>query len=134
VTAIRNLFRLLLVFWAGSLWSLGAWVAPTLFHAQSDRHLAGVLTGRLFAIETYVGVGVGVLALLLPGRKRFVWGYLAVALLAINNWALRPAMVAAHARGEAVGLTFGAWHGASAALYALACLALALLIWNEDFR
>lgn len=131
---IRNFFRVLLVLWAGSLWALAAWVAPTLFYAQSDRHLAGVLAGRLFSIETYVGLGVGLLALLLPGRTKFVWGYLAAALLAINEWALRPVMAVAHVRGAAAGLTFGAWHGVSAVLYVLACLAVVLLIWNEDFR
>jgi len=113
---------------------MAVWVAPTLFYAQSDRHLAGVLAGRLFGIETYVGVGVGALALLLPGRAKFKWGYFAVALLAVNEWALRPLMTLAHARGSAAALGFGAWHGVSALLYLLACLAVALLIWNEDFR
>ena len=46
----------------------GPWVAPTLFYAQGDRHLAGVLAARLFSIETYVGLGVAALALMLPGR------------------------------------------------------------------
>lgn len=130
---ILNFFRVLLVLWAGSLWSL-AWVAYTLFHAQGDRHLAGVLVGRLFTAETYLSVAVGVLAVLLPGRTKFVWGYVAVTLLAINEWALRPVMDAAHTQGAAWGLTFGAWHGVSAVLYGLACLAVILVIWREDFR
>jgi Domain of unknown function (DUF4149) len=131
---IRNGFRVLFVLWAGSLWSLAAWVAPTLFYAQGDRHLAGVLAARLFSIETYVGVGVGVLALLLPGRTKFVWGYLAAALLSINEWVLKRIMEQAHAHGTAAGLGFGAWHGVSAVLYVLACLAVLRLVWNEDFR
>jgi hypothetical protein len=134
VTAVRNAFRVLLVLWAGSLWSLAAWVAPTLFYAQNDRHLAGVLAARLFTIETDLGVAVGVIALLLPGRSKFVWGYVALALLAINEWTLKPLMTAAHARGAAAGLTFAAWHGVSALLYILACLAVVLLIWKDDFR
>jgi hypothetical protein len=131
---LRNWFRVLLVLWAGSLWSLAAWVAPTLFYAQGDRHLAGVLAARLFSIETYVGVGVAVLALLLPGRTKFVWGYLAAALLSINEWVLKRIMEQAHVHGTAVGLGFGAWHGVSAVLYVLACLAVLRLVWNEDFR
>ena len=131
---IRNGFRVLFVLWAGSLWSLAAWVAPTLFYAQSDRHLAGVLAARLFSIETYVGVGVAALALLLPGRAKFVWGYLAAALLSINEWVLKRIMEQAHAHGTAAGLGFGAWHGVSAVLYVLACLAVLRLVWNEDFR
>jgi hypothetical protein len=131
---LRSGFRVLFVLWAGSLWSLAAWVAPTLFYAQGDRHLAGVLAARLFSIETYVGVGVAVLALLLPGRTKFVWGYLAAALLSINEWVLKRIMEQAHAHGTAAGLGFGAWHGVSAVLYVLACLAVLRLVWNEDFR
>lgn len=131
---LRNAFRVLLVLWAGSLWSLAAWVAPTLFYAQSDRHLAGVLAARLFSIETCVGVGLAALALLLPARAKFVWGYAAVALLSVNEWVLKRVMAQAHAHGTAAGLGFGAWHGVSALLYVLACLAVLRLVWNEDFR
>jgi hypothetical protein len=131
---LRNAFRVLFVLWAGSLWSLAAWVAPTLFYAQGDRHLAGVLAARLFSIETYAGVGVAALALLMPGRTKFVWGYVAAALLSINEWVLKRIMALAHAHGTAAGLGFGAWHGVSAVLYVLACLAVLRLVWNEDFR
>ena len=131
---IGKAFRVLAVLWAGSLWSLGGWVTWVLFNAQSDRHLAGVLVGRLFTVETYVGVAVAGVALLRPGRMRFVWGYIAAAALALNEWVLRSVMLAAHAHGTAAGLTFGAWHGVSAVIYLLACLAMLRLIWNEDFR
>jgi hypothetical protein len=129
-----NFLRVLLVLWAGSLWSVGLWVTPTLFYVQGDRQLAGVLAGRIFTVETYVGVGVAVLAALLPGRTRFVWGYVAAAVLALNEWALRPVMVAARAHGAALGLTFGAWHGVSAVLYLAACVALLPLIWKPEIR
>lgn len=130
---IRRVFRLLLVLWAGSLWSL-AFVTWTLFHAQSDRHLAGVLAGPLFSFETYVGVCVAALSLFMPRRAKFIWGYFAASVLALNEWGLRPIMDAARAHGTAVGLTFGAWHGVSMGLYLIASLALIALIWNEDFR
>ena len=130
---IRNFFRVLLVLWAGSLWSL-AGVAFILFHVQSDRHLAGVVVGRLLTGETYLGVAVGVLALLLPGRTQFVWGYVAAMLMALNEWGLRRVMEVAHSRGTALGLGFGAWHGVSAVLYGLACIAVLVVIWREQFR
>jgi hypothetical protein len=95
------------VLWAGSLWSLAAWVAPTLFYSQGDRHLAGFLAARLFSLETYVGIGVAALALILPGRSGFRWGYIALALLAISEWVLRPVMNAAQAHGTSMGLSFG---------------------------
>jgi hypothetical protein len=131
---IQNCFRVLFVLWAGSLWSLAAWVAPTLFHAQSDRHLAGMLAGKLFSIETYAALGVAVLALLLPGRGKFVWGYLAAALLSVNEWVLKRVMAQALHQGAVAGLTFGVWHGVSAVLYLLACAAVLRLVWNDDFR
>lgn len=131
MSALRAAFRVLLVLWAGSLWSLAAWVAPTLFYAQSDRLLAGLLAARLFSIETYVGVGVALLAAVLPERRKFKWGYPAAVLLAVNQWVLKPMMAIAHARGTVAGLTFGAWHGVSAMIYVLACLALIVLICRE---
>ena len=131
-SVIRKAYRVLLVLWAGSLWSL-AWVTSTLFSAQADRHLAGVLAGRLFSIETYVGIAVAALALLLPGRTTFVWGYGAAGLLALNEWVLRPVMVTARTHG-AFGLTFGAWHGVSAGLYLAASSALFVVIWRQESR
>ena len=131
---MRNVLRLILVLWAGSLWSVALWVAPTLFYAQSDRHLAGVLAARLFSFETYVGIAVAVLATTLPGRGRFLWGYVAAALLCVNEWALQAAMNTAHARGAALSLSFGAWHGVAALVYIAACVAVVVLVWNEDLR
>ncbi len=130
---IHKIFQILFVLWAGSLWSL-AWVTTTLFYSQSDRHLAGILAGKLFTIETYVGLAVGLLALLQSERGKFAWGYAAVGLLAVNEWALRPVMQLAHTQGRAAGLSFGAWHGVSAVLYLLACVAVLLLVWKKDIR
>jgi len=133
VKIIARGFRVLLTLWAGSLWSL-LWVAAVLFHFQSDKHLAGVIAGRLFSIETYLGLAVAALALMLPGRGRFRWGFFAAALLAVNEWLVTPAMQLARAHGSLAGLSFGAWHGVSAALYVIACLAVLALVWKEDFR
>jgi len=132
VSFARKVFGILQVLWAGSLWSLAAWVAPTLFHAQPDRHLAGILAARLFGIETYVGIAVALLASVLPGARKFLWGYGAVALLAVNEWVLKPLMMRAHTEGTAASLSFGAWHGVSAVLYLTACAAVLLLVWREE--
>ena len=106
----------------------------TLFSAQSDRHVAGVVRGRLFTIETYLGAAVALIAVLTPGRGKFLWGYLAAALLLVNEWVLRPVMGVARTHGTAAGLTFGAWHGVSMMLYVAACLLVLLVVWNEDSR
>ena len=132
VAFARKVFGVLKVLWTGSLWSLAAWVAPTLFHAQADRHLAGMLAARLFGIETYVGIAVALLASVLPGARKFLWGYGAAALLAVNEWILKPVMMRAHADGAAMSLSFGAWHGVSAVLYLTACAAVLLLVWREE--
>ena len=131
---IRNVFRVLFVLSAGSLWSLAAWVTPTLFRAQGDRHVAGVLAARLFSIETYVVIAAAVLALLLPGRIRMGGVYAAAGLLAVNEWVLKPLMESARSHGSAAGLSFGAWHGVSAVLYVIACLAVLLVVWKENLR
>jgi hypothetical protein len=52
----------------------------------------------------------------------------------MNEWILKRVMHAAQVHGTAAGLTFGAWHGVSALLYVIACLAVLVLVWNEDFR
>jgi hypothetical protein len=131
---MRALLRVLVVLWVGSLWSLALWVTPTLFFHQGDRRLAGVLAGQLFSIETYLGLVVALLAILLSGRAKYLWGFAAVVVLSINEWATRPALNLAHANGRYLGLTFGAWHGVSAIAYGLACLAALLLIWKNDLR
>jgi Domain of unknown function (DUF4149) len=130
---IRCLFRLLLVLWAGSLWSLAAWVAPTVFHTQADRQLAGMLASRLFSIETYVGLAAAAFAVLLPVRGKFKWGFVAAGLLAVNEWALKPVMAMARTDGAALRLSFGAWHGVAGVIYLGACVALAVVVLKCEF-
>jgi hypothetical protein len=129
----RGIFRVLLVLWAGSLWST-VWVAATLFHFLADRHLAGTIAGRLFGIETYLGIAVAALALLMPDRGGFRFGFVAVALLACNEFILTRWMSVAQAHGTALGLRFGAWHGISALLYMLACLGVLVVIYKDQYR
>ena len=121
---------MLIVLWAGSLWSL-LWVAVTLFHTLSDRHLAGVIAAKLFSMETYLGLLVAAPAIILPARSRY-WVYFAAAVLAMNEWGLKRIMSAAQAHGSAAGLGFGAWHGVSAALYLLACLCAVVVIYQDE--
>ena len=130
---LRSIFRVSLVLWAGSLWSV-LWVTATAFKFEPDRHVAGLIAGRLFSIETYLALGFAALALLLPGRSRYYWAYFAAAVLAMNEWILRRVMSLAQAHGSAAGLSFGAWHGVSAVLYVMACVAALVLVWKEDFR
>ncbi len=131
--AADRALRLLLVLWAGSLWST-VWVALTIFWSQPDRHLAGMLAARLFAIETYVGLGVVVIAALRGERAAFRYCYLGAALLVFNEWVLKRAMDRALASGSALGLGFGPWHGISALIYLCACLAVGVYVYQDSRR
>jgi len=126
-------FRVLMSLWAGGLCSL-LWVAAVLFRFISDRHTAGLIAARLFSVETYLGLAVAALALMLPGRRRFLLGYVAVALLAFNEWILKAVMARALTHGGTAGLTFGAWHGISAGLYVLACVCVVVMIYKDEYR
>jgi bacteriorhodopsin len=130
VKILRNTFGVLVILWAGSLWALALWVLPTLFYAQSDRHLAGLLAGKLFQIETYLGLLVAGLAMALD-CSRFRWGYFAAALLVLNEWGLKPLMNLAQANGTALGSGFGAWHAVAAVIYLLACFGVLRLVWLQ---
>jgi hypothetical protein len=132
--ARETLFRVLLVLWAGSLWSLAAWVAITVFRMLGNPALAGPIAARLFSVETYLGLLVAAAALTLTARRRLKALYAAVGLLLVNEWALKPLMGAARAAGHALGLSFGAWHGVSAAIYLAACGFVLCLVWREPYR
>jgi hypothetical protein len=132
VKSLARPFRVLVSLWAGSLWSL-LWVAAALFRFISDRHTAGLIAARLFSVETYLGLAVAVLALMLPGRRRFLLGFVAVALLGFNEWILKAVMARALLQGAAAGLSFGAWHGVSAGLYVLACLCVVVVIYKDEY-
>ncbi len=131
--AADRAFRLLRVLWAGSLWST-VWVALTIFWSQPDRHLAGMLAARLFAIETYLGLGVAVIAAVRGERSAFRYCYLGAALLALNEWVLKRVMDRALAAGSALGLGFGPWHGISALIYLSACLAVGAYVYQDHSR
>jgi hypothetical protein len=133
VLIAQRVFRILWALWAGSLWAM-LWVAAILFHFESDRHVAGRIAASLFSVETYLGIVLGLLALLSPIRGRFRLGFCAVGLLALNEWILKAVMETARTHGTALGLGFGPWHGVSALLYLVACLGVAALVWKEDFR
>lgn len=127
----KNLFRLLVIIWAGSLLAT-VWTALTLFYSQPDRHLAGSIAARLFAIEAYLGLAVALLAALLGLTARFRAGLVAAALLLVNEWALKPLMEQARLSGSSLGLGFGAWHGLSALVYLTACGVLLWRLWKPD--
>lgn len=120
---------LLLALWAGGLVTVALLIAPVLFAALDDRHLAGHLAGEYFRIATLaslvLGAAVAGLGLRLPGRS-VVLPLLAVGLLAASEWLVRPALEAARGASGTVSRAFMAWHTVSTLLFGAATLCV---IW-----
>jgi hypothetical protein len=125
-TAIRVGEKILTVIWIGSLWTIGFIVAPTLFHVLDDRVLAGMIAGRLFSIESYLGLLCGGLLLLVelyraPPAQRFGWRVVLLgtmlAVILVGEFGLQPMLAELKAQG--LSAEFARWHGVSAMLYLL---------------
>lgn len=122
-----------MAFWAGSLWTICAVVAPSLFAVLDDRRLAGQLAGRFFHLETAIGVASCAVLLslsftgrlTLPGRH---WIVVTAALPLANYIVLGPLMAAARAADDMA--RFGILHAFSAALFFGACLSAAMMLWR----
>ncbi|KIF82227.1 DUF4149 domain-containing protein [Noviherbaspirillum autotrophicum] len=138
---------LIATLWAGSLWTVGYLVAPTLFATLDDKVLAGSIAGSLFRIEAWLsifcGAGLLVLAKFSAGAgsgrpdRRLLWIVVGMlACTAIGYFSLHPYMAALkEAAGPAGVMTadartqFGILHGVSSAFYLVqSMLAVALVL------
>ena len=132
--------RLLIVtLWAGSLWTVGYLVAPTLFGTLADRVLAGTIAGSMFRIEAWLSLACA-LALLavfylskdVTAQRRKTLVLVVVAMLSctlVSHFGLQPVMAAMKEAGERS--TFGMLHGVSMVLYLVqAVLAVVLVVKN----
>ena len=122
---------LVAVAWAGSLWTVGYLVAPTLFATLSDRALAGTIAGSMFHVQAMVSLVCGMLLMLLlwlatpdwrAVRRRKVLAIIAGMLLCTVavHFGLQPMMAELRASGlveEAVKSRFGLLHGVSSVIY-----------------
>ncbi|MGW8367295.1 MAG: DUF4149 domain-containing protein [Gammaproteobacteria bacterium] len=134
--------RGVLVFWVGSLWTIGIIVAPTLFTALPDTALAGSVAGRLFTAEAWISV-VSAPVLLLLWRRCYpdigTWPGIVVAsmglLAAAGEWWLRPLMQAAREGVVDGSADFAFLHGLASIMYFMVAGAgLALLcapVWGR---
>jgi len=133
---MQRILLVVLVAWAGSLWTICGIVAPSLFAVLPERHLAGQVAAYFFAVETWLGLGLGCITLILLARRAIAWaqrvdyGLVIATLLMplVSELGLRPAMDAARAGGDM--RLFGMLHGASALLFAVACIGALLLVWR----
>lgn len=135
---MQRLLLIVLAAWAGSLWTVCGMVAPTLFAALPDRALAGEVAGRFFRIESWLGLALGLVALLLlrkgaaHGAKRLDYGIVTATMLAplASEALLRPMMSSARAVGDMQ--RFGMLHGVSALLFGVACVGTLALLWRSS--
>lgn len=130
---------LVITLWAGSLWTIGYMVAPTLFATLHDRVLAGVIAGSMFTTGAWVSMACGVVTLGLLAvsmdvteqRRKTLYLIVAAMLvfLLLNHFGLRPMMAEAKEIGDKA--RFGMLHGVSMVAYLVqAVLALFLVAKN----
>jgi hypothetical protein len=121
--------------WAGSLWTIGYVVAPTLFLSLHDNVLAGTIVGMLLRSQAWLAIVCAVLLYWLvksggdaPARQRslilIVCAMLACALVIYVG--LQPVMAQLKESAGPAGLagtpqarTFGMLHGVSQLFYLL---------------
>ena len=137
--------------WAGSLWTIGFIVAPTLFASLSDRVLAGNIAGSMFRAEAWLSIACAVVLLALlqwsPGalepKRRRLLGALVLAMLVcalLSHFGISPLMaeLKAQAQGssgimdEAMRSRFGMLHGVSTLIFAVQSLLAGVLIWKQQ--
>ena len=137
--------------WAGSLWTIGFIVAPTLFATLSDRVLAGNIAGSMFRAEAWLSIACAVvlLALLQWGagalelKRRRLLGALVLSMLVcalLSHFGISPLMaeLKAQAQGssgimdEAMRSRFGMLHGVSTLIFAVQSLLAGVLIWKQQ--
>ena len=137
--------------WAGSLWTIGFIVAPTLFATLSDRVLAGNIAGSMFRAEAWLSIACAVVLLAVlqwsPGalepKRRRLLGALVLAMLVcalLSHFGISPLMaeLKAQAQGssgimdEAMRSRFGMLHGVSTLIFAVQSLLAGVLIWKQQ--
>jgi len=151
---LNCLRRLVTALWAGSLWTTGYLVAPTLFATLADRLQAGTIAGNVFRTEAWVSLACGAILLLLLSaspvdesehgimRKvrssRSKTAIIIAAMLlctAVSHFGLQPVMAALRNGGladEAARNEFGVLHAVSSGIFLVqSLLAVWLVVRNK---
>ena len=147
----HRIFLLLTVVWAGSLWTIGYMVAPTLFSVLPSRETAGMIAGHLFRTEAILGVTIGVLQLVLcnvmirRGAARYRalrWIVLAMLVCVLAGYfGVQPFMEGLRVKAQAAGVgvsesqyksQFGMLHGVSSVIYLVHSILALVLVWRAS--
>jgi len=148
---LTRLRILVATLWAGSLWTIGFIVAPTLFGTLGDRVLAGNIAGSMFRAEAWLSIVCALVLLALlqwsPGalelKRRRLLAALVLSMLVcalLSHFGITPLMaeLKAQAQGssgimdEAMRSRFGMLHGVSTMIFAVQSLLAGVLIWKQQ--
>lgn len=133
--------------WAGSAWTIGYVVAPTLFALLPDRPTAGTLAGALFRNQAWIALACGIVLLILMrinkdlggGSRRVIFRVVILMLLCVGvgYFGLQPYMAQLRSLAAGTGVMEGALrtqfaltHGVSSALYFVQSVLAGVLIWK----
>ncbi|OGS96679.1 MAG: hypothetical protein A3H31_07960 [Gallionellales bacterium RIFCSPLOWO2_02_FULL_57_47] len=140
----QHICSLAITAWVGALWAIGYIAVYILFRAQPDKQLAGLLSGQMLAVVSYIGIVCGTYLLLyrlsISGKaalREWVF-WLVAAMLAITlllQFGIYPLMadIKLHAQSpdvmqSALAPQFKMWHGISSILYLAESLLGAVLV------
>jgi hypothetical protein len=123
--------------WVGALWAIGAIAAPTLFNILPERHLAGMLAGKMFTVVAYIGIGSAFYLLIhrvirfgvTAFKQGFTWAVIAMLLLTLaGHFGIQPVIASINAQAPADVMQsvfadrFKAWHGIASIAYLIECV------------
>jgi hypothetical protein len=123
--------------WWGSLSAVGFLVVPLLFTHLPSAALAGQTAAKLFAAQTWVSVGCGLLLMMSaragPEPAKADWGHGALIfvfagllLALLTEFAVAPRIVARE--------NLRLWHSVGTATYALQWLCALVVLWKFSSR
>jgi hypothetical protein len=137
---------LIAALWAGSLWTVGYLVAPTLFATLADRVLAGTVAASMFHSQAWLSIACALLLLvmlqvgMLEAKPRRTLLMLTLAMLLGTlavHFGLQPLMGALREAAGPGGVMessaksrFGMLHGISSLIYLVQSVLAGLLVWK----
>lgn len=133
ITRAQALAPWLAALWWGSLTTVGFGVVPMLFANLPTMAMAGGMAGKLFAAQTWLSTGCGVLLLLIhrPGQApsqngraqaALVFMLLGVLLALLSEFAVAPRIVSRE--------NLRLWHSVGSVMFVLQWLCAGVTFWK----
>ena len=128
---------LLAALWWGSLTTIGFLVVPMLFARLGNPAVAGNFAGQLFAAQTWVAIGCGLILLMYfraradagfdaPVRTGLFLVLLALLLALLQQYAVAPRILARD--------NLRLWHSVGSGMYLVQWLCTGVLLWKMSHR